>query len=63
VPIFGDTNPLVWYIYFGPWGPRSSTEYDPGAFYGGIAKAVGGIIIGVCCYKAYDVYSEPQQQI
>lgn len=53
---FGQALISVWYIYFGPWGPRSPVDFDPGAFYGGVAKALAGVVVGVCSYKAYDIY-------
>lgn len=43
----------IWFVNYGPYGPRSTEPDDPGRIYSNFAKAIAGIIIGISAYKGY----------
>jgi hypothetical protein len=48
----------VWYINYGPWGPRSNQVDDAGAMYGSYAVVIATIIAAISGYKGYEYYQE-----
>lgn len=47
----------VWFVNYGPWGPRAARPDDPGKIYGQLGKVVLGVMLGVSGYKGYEMYS------
>lgn len=41
----------IWYIYFGPWGPRSEKQTDPGKIYGYFAGFISISLLAALGFK------------
>lgn len=52
----------IWYINYGPWGPRSSPKDDPGVVYQLYGAVVFWALFGVGLYKGYHAWATSKEE-
>lgn len=52
----------IWYINYGPWGPRGPIRDDPGRLYAVYAKVIALVLLGVGGYQLVKSTSTPADE-